>query len=190
MFAVKDAGGQFHVVLGNRLFDLVNAQSVSRQFVRVHLHAHGVLLRAINRDLRDAVYHGDALRQHVFGVIVHLRERQRGGRHGQVKNRRVGRIDFEIRRRAGHVRRQLPRGAGNGRLHVLRGRVNIAVQRKLNGDGRGALRADRGHGIHARDGGKLFFQRRGHGRSHGFRARPGQIRRDVDRRDNPRSAGR
>ncbi len=57
MFSVKNAKRLVHVALLDRLFDLVNAQSVSRELVRVHLDAHGVWLRAKNADLRDAVDH-------------------------------------------------------------------------------------------------------------------------------------
>ena len=71
MPAVKYAGRLLHVALFYGLLDLINAEAVSRQFVRVHLHADGVLLRTENGNLRDSVHHGDALRQHVFGIIVH-----------------------------------------------------------------------------------------------------------------------
>ena len=42
--AVKRAGRLVHVALFHRRLDLINADAIGRQLVRVHLHAHGVLL--------------------------------------------------------------------------------------------------------------------------------------------------
>ena len=57
MFSVKRAERLVHVSLFDGLLDLINAQPVSRELVRIHLNAHGVLLRTKNVDLRDAVDH-------------------------------------------------------------------------------------------------------------------------------------
>src|SRR5581483_5895560 len=69
---------------------------------------------------------------------------------------------------------------GNGRLDVLRGRVDVAIKGELQGDLRAAQRADGCHRIDAGDGGKLFFQRRGHGRGHRLRRGAGQAGIDHD----------
>ena len=98
VFAVEDAGRLVYVALCNRLLNLVNTETIGRQLVWIHLDAHGVLLRAVNRDLGDTVYHRNLLRQQVLGVVVHARKRQRRRRHGDVKDRRIGRVDLVVSR--------------------------------------------------------------------------------------------
>ena len=75
------------------------------------------------------------------------------------------------------VGRQLRRGARDGGLHVLRGGVDIAAQIKLKRDLRAAERAGGRHRVDARDGGELFFERRGDGGRHGVGIRAGQTSR-------------
>ncbi len=60
--------------------------------------------------------------------------RQSGRVQRQLNDGLIGRVHLLDRRRGGHVGRQFARDGGNGVLHVLRGRVNVAVERKLDGD--------------------------------------------------------
>ena len=55
------------------------------QRARVDLHAHRVLLRAEDRDLRHAADRRDALREVRLRVLVHRVERQRGRAERQVE---------------------------------------------------------------------------------------------------------
>ena len=113
--------------------------------VGIQLHAHGVFLRAVNLHARHAADHGDALRQQRLGILVHRVERQRGRGERQVEDRLLGRIHLLIRRRVRHVGRQRAAGFRDGGLDILRGRVDVALQRELHRDGGAALRVGRAH---------------------------------------------
>ena len=81
------------------------------QRVGIHLHAHGVLLRAEHLHARHAADHGDALREQRVGVLVDRVQRQRGGVEREIEDRLLGRIHLLIRRRARHAGRQPAAGA-------------------------------------------------------------------------------
>ncbi len=100
-----EPGRQVDVPVLQRGLDFVDADLARRQRVRVHLHVHGVFLRAQHLHLRHAGDHGDALRDARFGVLVERPQGQRGRSEREVENRLVGRIDL---------------GEGGRRRHALR----------------------------------------------------------------------
>ena len=143
--------------------------------MRIHLHVHGVFLRAQHLHLRHAGDHGDALRDARLGVLVERPQRQRGRGQREVENRLIGRIDLGERRRRRHALRQQARGLRDGRLHVHRGAVQPPREVEFQRDLRVAQRVrTRGHRVQAGDGGELIFERRRHGGRHGLRTRAGQ----------------
>ena len=81
----------------------VDADVAGGQRIGIHLHAHGVLLRAEDLHARDAADHGDALRQQRVGILVDRVHRQRRRIEREIKDRLLGRIHLLIRRRARHL---------------------------------------------------------------------------------------
>src|SRR5437660_454500 len=77
-----------------------------RERARVDLHAHGVLLRAEDRDLRHAGDGGDPLGEVRLRVLVDLIERQCRRAQREVDHRLIGRIDLLVEGRDRQVRRQ------------------------------------------------------------------------------------
>ena len=69
----------------------------------------------------------------------------------------------------------------DGRLDILSGGVDIAIQRELDGDYRGALGVGRTDRSHARDRRKFTFQGRRDRGCHRFRVRAGLHRRNLNR---------
>ena len=160
-------GGQIHVAVLNRIRNFINADLPAGQRLGIELGVNRVLLRPVHAHLGHAAHHRDALRHQRFCVFVHIGKPQRRRTQRQIQNRLVGGIHFLIRRRAGQILRQIARSLRNHRLHILRRRIQIAAQIELQRDLRGALRARRGHRVHAGDGRELFLQRHGHRRRHG-----------------------
>src|ERR1035438_8912516 len=70
--AVERAGGDVDVPIAQRLVDFIEPDLAGSQLVGVHLHAHGVLGGAIDLHLSHAFHHGDALRQHGFGILIEV----------------------------------------------------------------------------------------------------------------------
>ena len=70
------AGGQVDVPVLQRGLDFVDADLVGGQQMRVHLHVHGVFLRAQHLHLRDAADHRDALGDARLGVFIQRPQRQ------------------------------------------------------------------------------------------------------------------
>ena len=180
--APQCAGGEIHVGALHRRLHFVNPNLPAGQLAGIELHAHGILLRAIHHHLGHAADHRDALRHEGFGKFVHLGERLRLRAQRQVQNRLVSRVHFRERGRAGHVLRQLRGSLRDGRLHVLGGRVEIALQVKLQRDLRGAKNVRRHHRVQALNGRKLPLQRSGYRGSHRLGTRAGQIGEDQDSR--------
>ena len=163
-------------MLLDRVVHFVHADAARGQLVRIELHANGVLLRAEHVHLRDAVDRGDALRDQGLGILVDnlRRHRRRGEAHEQ--NRLVGRIHLLHRGRRRHVGGSLRSTAAMAACTSGRGRVDIALQRKLKRDVGLPAAAGRGHRIETGDGRELAFQRRGDRSRHGFRTGAGQLR--------------
>ena len=125
----------------------------------------------------------EALRDERLGDLVHRRELHRGRREDEVEDGLVGRVDLLERRRGRHPGRELARGRGDRRLDVLRGRVDVAVERELERDLRRPLRARRVDRVEARDRRELPLEgRRDRGR-HRLGARARKARRHLDRRE-------
>ena len=72
--------------------------------------------------------------------------------------------------------RQLPQRLGDRGLHVLRGGVDVAVERELQRDRRRAEARRRRHVVDAGDRRELLLERRGHRGRHRLRARAGEAR--------------
>src|SRR3990172_8971816 len=68
-----------------------------------------------------------------------------------------------------------PRRGGDRGAHVLRGGVDVPIERELDGDARHALAAHRSHLVDAGDGGEAPLEHRGDRRGHGPEARPAHI---------------
>ena len=173
--ALQRTRGQHAVGGGHGVGHFINAKTARRQFVRVQLHAHGVLLLPVNHHLGHAVHHGKPLANECVCVFVEHIQRQGCRRNAQIQNGQIGGVNLAKAGRHGHVGGQTALGKTNGRLHVQSSCVNIAVERKLYGYARAPRGTDRRDGINARNGKEFFFQRRGDGRSHGFRVGPGQL---------------
>src|SRR5207253_263340 len=81
----------------------------------IDLHAHRVLRRAAHRDLRHAVDHRDARREHVFRVLVHLRHVEAVGGEVDLDDRLIGRVLFAEGGRRRQRWRQQRHGGGDRR---------------------------------------------------------------------------
>src|ERR1035438_7432103 len=77
-------------------------------------------------------------------------------------HRPIGWIGLLIRRRMWHVGGQQALRLGDGGLDILRGGIDVARQRELHVYLRRALGILGAHALHARDGGELALERRGH----------------------------
>ncbi len=133
--------------------------------------------------------HRDALRHHRLAVLVELRQRHQRRAERVVQDRLVRRVHLLVRRR-NDARRQVAQRLGDLRLHVLRGAVDVALERELDRDRRRPEAARRRHVVDARDRRELLLERRRDRRRHRLRARARQARVHRERRDSPRSAGR
>ena len=181
------AGRQVDVRRLHRGDDLIDADAVRRELPRIDVDADRVFLRSEHVHLRNAVHHGDALRDVGIGVLIHRRERKRWRPHDEQHDRIVAGIHLHVRRRRRHLRWKLTCRPRNHRLHVLRSGIDVAAQIELQDDARGALQVG---GVHRRETGnrrELFFERQRHGRRHRFRTGAGQRgidgnRREIDRR--------
>ena len=78
LVAFQPAGRQVRVAGLNGALHFVDADVARGERVGIHLHAHGVLLRAEDLHARHAADHRDALRQQRLGVLVDRVQRQRG----------------------------------------------------------------------------------------------------------------
>ena len=70
--------GRLVLLAVDGLLHFVDADAAGRELVGIHLHAHGILLRAVHLHARDAADHGDALRHQGLGVLVDRVHGQRG----------------------------------------------------------------------------------------------------------------
>ena len=104
------------------------------------------------------------------------------GRQREREDRRVGGIRLLVRRRDDALR-QLPQRLRDRRLHVLRGRVDVPVERELDDDLRLPEARRRRHVVDAGDRRELLLERRRDRRRHRLRARAGQRRAHRDRRE-------
>ena len=102
---VEDPRRQVDVGAAHGVGDLVDADAAAGELPRVDHDAHGVLLRAVDLDLRHARDGRDALRHHDLAVLVELGQRQRLRGQREVDHGLVGRVDLSVGRRRGHVRR-------------------------------------------------------------------------------------
>ena len=95
------------------------------ELLRVELDPHRVLLRAVHLHLRHAVDRGEPLGQERLGVLVELRQRQRGATERVVQDRRLA--DGSTFRKLGGSMScgSCALGLGDRRLHVLRGGVDV-----------------------------------------------------------------
>ena len=118
---------QVHVPVLQRRIDLVDADLLRVELVRIDLHAHGVLLRRCQRDLRDPRHHRHPRRQQRLGVLVQHPRRHRRRCQPERHHRVVGRIELAKRRRRRHARRQHRHDRRDRGLHVHRGAVDVAI---------------------------------------------------------------
>jgi hypothetical protein len=146
-------------------------QPQCRELGRVDLNAHGGLLLAADRDLRDARNLRNLLPKDVLGVIVDGRDREDVRMNCENENGRIGRIDLAVGGRRRQVLRQLTARRVDAGLHVLRCRVDVAIQIELQRDLRGAEHVGRCHLRQTGNLRELIFERRCDGGGHGFRAR-------------------
>ena len=180
--AVESAGRQVHVPALDGGVDLVEPELPRSQFVRVHLHPHGVFLRPEDHHLRDAADHREPLRDARLRILVELPHGQRLRGQAQKNDGRVGRVVLAKRGRAGHARRQQGHHLGDGGLNVHGRSVDVAAQVELEGDLGVAHRVHRDHRVQSGDAGELPFQRRGDRRGHGVGVAAWQAGRDHQRR--------
>ena len=181
--SVQRSGRQVDVAVAHRLFDIGQRDAASGQRVRIELNAYRVLLRAVYLHLRNATDGRYLLSEQVLRVLGNGRRRQRRRRQYDIHNRRVGRVHLALGRWRRHRRGQRARRGGDRRLHVLRGGVDVAVERELQRDGRQAVRGDRGHRVDAGNRRELLLQRRSDRRGHRVRVRAGELRLHLDSRE-------
>ena len=115
--------------------NVVQRKAACSRGFRIHLHAHGKFLRAVNKNLRDTRQLRNLLRHHRIGVFVDGGQRQSSGPDRNEEDRRIGRIDLAEARRVRHFRRKTPLRNRQGRLNVERRRIDVAVEIELYGDG-------------------------------------------------------
>src|SRR4030095_14515193 len=133
---VQRSGGQVDVRVADGLLDVGERDTAGREQIGIELDADRVLLRAKYLHRPPAADGGDPLREQVFGVIVDDRQWLRIGRQREIQNGEVRRIDLALGRGRRQRRGQRASGGGERRLHVLRGGVDVAVERELERDGR------------------------------------------------------
>ena len=138
---------------------------------------------AADADLADAGNLRDLLREHRVRRLEHLRQRQRLRAQREDQDRRVARIDLAVVRPRRQVRRQIAAGGVDRGLDVARRALDVAVEPELDRDARRAERAHRGQLADAGDPADPALERHRDGGRHRVRARAGQRRVDVDRRE-------
>jgi len=180
--AIEHTRRHVDVLRRDRVRDVLERDVAGRELIRIELQADGVLLRAIDQHLRDAAHHRQTLRQRRLAELVERRQRHFIGRQRQREDRRVGGVRLLIRRRNDALRQAANRLRDRG-LHVLRGRVNVAIERELHDDLRLPEARCRRHVVDAGDRREGLLERRRDRRRHGRRARARQRGADRDRRE-------
>src|SRR6185295_4597699 len=107
--------------------DLVDADLLGLQLVRINLNANRVPGRALHVDLRDAAHRRDTRGEHVFRVRVDRRHVQRVRCQVDVQDRLVGRVYLTEGGRGRQRGRQQGHCGGDGGLNVDRRTVDVAV---------------------------------------------------------------
>ncbi len=171
--AVEHARRHVHVLRRDRVGHVLERDVARRELVRVELQAHGVLLRAVDQHLRHATHHRESLRQRRLAELVERRQRHFVRRQRQRQDRRVGGIRLLIRRRDDALRQAADR-LRDRRLHVLRGRVDVPVERELHDDLRLPEARRRRHVVDAGDRRERLLERRRDRCGHRLRARARQ----------------
>ncbi len=168
--AVERALGGVGVGVGDRGAQGLQRQAIGRRGLAVDADAHGRALaagyghHAHPADLRDLLGHPR------LGQVLDLGQGHGLGGQGQGDDRRVGRVDLGVDRRRGQVGgQQVAAGVDRG-LDLLLGDVQRQVEVELQGDDRGAARADGGHALEVGHLAELPLQRRGHRCGHHFGA--------------------
>ena len=146
---------------------IVDIESIGRQFVRVRFDPDRRHIAAGGGDLADPRHLGDLRGEAVVGHILQLSQRHRVGGDRQSQDGLIGGIDLGIDRRRRQPGRQQAVGGVDGLLHILFGDVEIQGKSELQSDHRGSGGARGGHLRKARNFTELYLQRRGHrGRHH------------------------
>ena len=141
----------------------------------IELDADGGLLLAADGHLGDAGDLADLLGELGLDIVVDLGQRQEFRGRGEQENGRIRRIHLAISRRTRQILRQLPAGGVDRRLDIGRGRVDVAVEVELDGDGGRAERARRRHLRDAGDLRELRLERLGDRGGHGVGTGAGEL---------------
>ncbi len=136
--AVEVAFGLVDVGAGDQRAHVGQRKAVRGKCFRVGADTHRRALATGDTDHADAVDLRQFLRHARVDQIMQFGQRQRFGRHGQGQHRRVGRVDLVVhRRRRQIVGQQVVRRVDRG-LHFLFRDIQRHVQRKAQGNHRGA----------------------------------------------------
>ena len=127
----------------DRCRQIRQCQTIGRQLSGIGLDAHGGSLTTTDRDQTDTAYLRDLLRQLLVGERLDIRERHCPRSEGKREHRCIGRVDLGIDRRGRQVRGQKTGRCIDRRLNLLLGDIQPEVEIELQGDYRGAARADR-----------------------------------------------
>src|SRR6266403_3817886 len=173
--------GKIRVGSLERFANCFEADSVAVELVRVHFDAHGGTRTAPGKNLADAFYLRELLREDGIRSIVDLRGRNVFGTQRQQHDRGIGRIDLSVAGLTGKIGRKLAAGGINGGLNVARGSIDVAVEVKLESNAGGAEPARGSHLRDASDAAELALEGRSDSGGHGFRAGARQASADTDR---------
>ena len=166
---------------GERRAHVLKADAIFGQGVRVELDAHRGQGTPENENLTDAIKLGKPLLEDIAGEIIHLTARLGLRRHGEDKDRRVGRIDLAIGRIGGQIGGQIGARCVDRRLDVARGAVDVAADVELEDNAGLSEGACRGHFRDMGDLAEVAFERACQARCHGIRTRAGKLRLHQDR---------
>jgi hypothetical protein len=135
-------GGQLDVLTPQRGGDVLGRDAARRHGLAVEPDAHRVAARAADLHARHALDHGEAVDEHALGDVGQLERAVAIAGEGEPHDRlrvAVGLGDLRRVRLGGQLRRDAPDAVA----HVVRGLVDVAVERELD-DHRRALVAARG----------------------------------------------
>ena len=167
-----DAGREDQVLRGQRAcrrldvfgphgaFDVADGEAARGDGAAIKPHAHGRRALAADLDTGDAVDGGEAVDQIAFGIVGQFKRGALVAHQLQPQHDLFGRVSLLHVWRIGFFR-QLAEHAADAVAHVVGGRVHVARDVELDGDGRLAVLARRVDEANAFDAGDAVLDHLG-----------------------------